>query len=224
MMGKSAQAVTRRGYGRPPKNLARLIELVNAERLYERELEDVHKKLEAAMGDTKNVSTSPRDLWIRVCGETAAKLRQETRTFLGPVSHLQDFLERYELLNSAANVLQGVTKLGAVGSKGQPSELKIRDARWTVDVAFTVPVVMVVDERGQLAIKPENPLVEALVGIPVERIRACAICRRLYWAPRINSECCGEKCRKTYNQRNSRRNRQVSKRKRARKASKRREE
>jgi hypothetical protein len=210
---KSAKTVTRRGDSSPPTVLAKFIELLNAERLYEREMEDIHGKWNAAMDDSINASKSPRFLWVRLCEEYAKGLQQETRAFLGPVSNLRQFLEAYELLSSAAKVLKSITKAHAAGPPGRASELLMRDPLWPIDLPFTITVELVVDEQGLLAVT-ENPLLKALQGVPVERLRSCAICRRYFWALRINSECCSERCRKTYNQRNSRDNRRVRKHKR----------
>lgn len=206
--------MTHRGDTKPPTDLARFIELVNAERLYERELSDIHKALDAATDEPVNASVSLRAKWIRKCEEIAPQLRPETRAYLGPASDLEHFLERYELLSAAGKVLQGITKRRAPGSHGQSHELMIHDTRFPVDVPFTVPIAMAVNADGLLTVVPENLLVASLVDVPVDRIRSCAICRQIFWAPRANSECCSERCRKTYNQRNSRENRQFRRRKR----------
>lgn len=213
-MPKRRQTVTHRGDTKPPTDLARFIELVNAERLYERELPDAHKTLYAAMDDPVNASVAPRVLWIQQCAEIASELRPETRAHLGSASNLEQFLERYELLSAAGKILQGIAKRRAPGSHGQSNELMVHDTRFPVDVPFTVPIAMVVNGDGLLAVKPENPLVASLVDVPADRIRSCAICGQVFWAPRANSECCSEKCRKTYNQRNSRENRRFRRRKR----------
>lgn len=68
---------------------------------------------------------------------------------------------------------------------------------------------LVINESGRLAL--EDALLDALIGAPAERIKTCAICDAIFWAPRVNSECCSLICRKTYNQRNSRKNRRYSK-------------
>jgi hypothetical protein len=68
-------------------------------------------------------------------------------------------------------------------------------------------VDLVVNQDGRIEIS-KHPVLDALVGVrAADRIKSCAICKRIFWAPRINSECCSLMCRKTYNQRNSRRNR-----------------
>lgn len=208
-MRKSAQTVTRRGQGRPPKNVAQFIELVNAERLYERELDDPCQALYAAMDEPANASVSERVMWIRACEEIATKLHPETREFLGPVSDLNQFLVRYKLLESAREVLLGIAaRYGSSGLLARSSELMIYDARLPVEVPFSVTVNLVVNDKGLLGAS-DNLLLHALIGVRADRIRACTICSRIFWAPRINSECCGEKCRKTYNQRCSRKNRQL---------------
>lgn len=46
--------------------------------------------------------------------------------------------------------------------------------------------------------------ISAIKAVCADRVRQCAICGNPFWALRVNSECCTEKCRKTYNQRNSR--------------------
>jgi hypothetical protein len=202
-MRKAAITVTRRGESKPPRDLARFIELVNMERLYERELDDIQARLDAATDDPENAPNSLRNLWVRICGQTAAQLDPETREFLGSPSDFQQFIGKYELLSSAAKVLHSIGKRNAKGPSGYASKLMIHDPQWPAELPFTVSIDLVVDERGRLGVT-ENPLLKSLVGIPIERIRSCAVCRRFFWAPRVNSECCSGRCRKSYNQRNSR--------------------
>ncbi len=198
--------MTHRGQSRPSKDLERFIELVNTERLYERELADTHEALYAALDAPRNASASPRALWTTKCEEIAAKLHSETRAFLGPPSDLRQFLDRYELLESAREVLLGIAKRYGSGPRPHASEVMVHDARFPSEAPFSVMVSLVVNERGVLGAS-DNPLLLALIGVRVDRIRACTICGRIFWAPRVNSECCSEKCRKTYNQRCSRENR-----------------
>jgi hypothetical protein len=54
---------------------------------------------------------------------------------------------------------------------------------------------------GRGLAKPPQIVARALNA---NRIRACRICQRIFWAPRAKSECCSQRCRKVYNQRNSR--------------------
>jgi hypothetical protein len=66
---------------------------------------------------------------------------------------------------------------------------------------------LVIDPNGRLALR--DALLDALIGVPAERIRSCVVCDRIFWAARINSECCSVRCRKTHNQRNSRKARRI---------------
>src|ERR1019366_4288249 len=155
----------------------------------------------------------PRDLWIRACEDIAAQLHAITSKFLGPPSDLAQFLDRYEMLKSAGQVLLRIAARCGSGPRAtHPSPLLIHDAHFPgVDVPFSVTVNLIVNHQGELGVA-DNPLLGALIGVRADRIRACAICGRVFWAPRINSECCSETCRKTYNQRCSRENRRPRKR------------
>ena len=210
---KSSGTVTERGQSQPPEDLERFIELVNTERLYERELDDPYQALYAALDDPASARFSESVLWIRKCEEIAAKLHPETRAFLGPASDLNQFLVRYKLLESAREVLLGLAARYRSGTIARSSEVPIREARLPVEVPFSVTVNLVVNDKGVVG-SSDNPVLRALTGVRADRIRACTICSRIFWAPRVNSECCSEKCRKNYNQRNSRQNRRLRKRKR----------
>jgi hypothetical protein len=136
----------------------------------------------------------------------------ETREFLGPASDLKQFLERYDLLKSAREALLGIAK--RYGSEHLAPRLTIHEASFPGGEApLSVAVDLEVKDKGVLGAS-DNPLLRALIGVRADRIRECAVCRRLYWAPCVNSECCSQTCRKTYNRRNSRQNRRFQKRKR----------
>src|SRR5215467_6781664 len=100
MRRKSTETVTHRGQAVPPNTLAEFIEMVNMERLFERELPDVGAGPGAPMDDPKNRTISPYDPWVKLCRATANTLSTQTRAFLGPSRDLVRFLEKYELLRS----------------------------------------------------------------------------------------------------------------------------
>jgi hypothetical protein len=204
-MMKAAQTVTARGQSEPPADLARFIELVNAERLFERELPDLFL---ADLNDDLKMSaehynsTSPLDRYHEHCEAASAKLSAQTRAYLGPPSD-EEFTEKYHRLRDAGQVLSAIAKCGA-GLGERAENLMISDARFPGEAfPFVVSVNLVVNEDGLLTAS-DNPLLGALRGVRADRIRSCKVCRRIFWAPRVNSECCCESCRKTYNQRNSR--------------------
>src|SRR5262249_28797213 len=102
-----AETVTRRGHSKAPADLARLIDLVNVERLYERELRDPLDAVLDAMARNPQVPTSElRDLYARGLRELLAP---ETRRFLGPPEN-SAFNERWQLLESAGEVLSAIAR------------------------------------------------------------------------------------------------------------------
>ncbi|HKQ08333.1 MAG TPA: hypothetical protein VJ464_24645 [Blastocatellia bacterium] len=52
---------------------------------------------------------------------------------------------------------------------------------------------------------------QALQGVEISRIKECLICRRLFWAGRIDKKCCSDRCTNIYNTRQSRLNKQEKK-------------
>lgn len=191
-MQKQRKTVTVRGPSEPPEEIARLIELVNADS----KLPDVH-----AMMD--NFSTPDR--YVTELEESIAGVSPETRAFLGsPRKDLQHFFAQHQLLTSAREVLGSI----AERYRSKANDLKVHDPRFSADFPISVTVQLVIDKTGRFALS-DAPLFSALVGVPADRIRECAVCGRLFWAARTNSECCREKCRKTYNQRNSRKDRRM---------------
>lgn len=58
---------------------------------------------------------------------------------------------------------------------------------------------------------PSNPLAEAINGIEVARIRACLICRKLFWATRKDKRCCSEEHARIVRQRQVRENQRINK-------------
>jgi len=77
----------------------------------------------------------------------------------------------------------------------------VRDAR-TPGGGFSVFVNLIgpnqllrieVSDKGERKIV-HGPIVEALLGVDVRRIRECAICCDFFWAGRIDQPCCSKKC------------------------------
>jgi hypothetical protein len=205
---RSAKTVTRRGHSKPPQELELYIKLVNLERLFERDLPDPRDPV-PAMYDAlrKGAPISARkflDWEMKGVRNTVARLAPETRKFLGPPKDLMQFYERWERLKSAGQALCAI----AEWPRGKTGELLVLDRRFGVRFPPRVSVGIAINERGQGERLP-NRLLDALEGAQLDHIRACAICRRIFWAPRFNSECCGRQCRKTYNQRKSRANRKA---------------
>jgi hypothetical protein len=205
---KAAKTVTARGDSYPPEDLALYISLINLEQLYERELPDYSALDQAEVGRSSRSAMVKWEPWARVNAHLASTLSPETRSFLGPPEDVPHFRERFETLRSAQILLRSIAARNALIWRSVESlAVAGYDKSFRASVPFPeVRVHLVVNEDNEFAVS-ESPLLEAIVGVSVDRIRSCAICGRIFWAPRINSECCQEKCRKTYNQQNSRKNR-----------------
>jgi hypothetical protein len=50
-----------------------------------------------------------------------------------------------------------------------------------------------IDEEGRLRIE-RTQLLRAIEGVEIGRIRICDICRKFFWAGRIDQSCCSHKC------------------------------
>jgi hypothetical protein len=206
-MQKLAKPVTQRGQSKPPKGLARFIELANMK--LDRPLDDASLVFDSAVRDPSKTVKLP-DVWEGICAETASTLPPEARAFLGPVADVHGFVANYRTLGYARKLLPAIARQKwpvVENSKAVSYQefKKIQRARsgLPMGVLCQASVDLVVDGRGQLGLS-QNPVLEALVGVRADRIRSCNICNCVFWAPRVNSECCSEHCRKTYNQRNSR--------------------
>ena len=61
------------------------------------------------------------------------------------------------------------------------------------------------DKEGRIRRQP-NPFAETIEGVEVSRIRACLVCRKLFWAQRKDKRCCSDEHSIIIRQRQSRKN------------------
>ena len=128
-----------------------------------------------------------------------------------PVLLIHGFVANYRALEYARKLLPAIARqkwpLAENTSKALSYEefQKIQSAQsgLPMGVLCQASVDLVVDGHGKIELS-KNPVLEALVGVRADRIRSCKICKRVFWSPRVNSECCSQRCRKTFNQRSSR--------------------
>lgn len=132
---------------------------------------------------------SPTGNVLRISDFTKS-LSSDMRAFLGDPNNSEEFRDRYDALRSAQEILPS---LALERTDYEPSGF--------TSMPFSVGVNLYVVD-GLIA--ASGTFLNALRGVRADRMRLCEVCKRIFWAPRINSECCSEKCRKTYNQRTSR--------------------
>lgn len=187
-MNESTGTVTVYKKSRASEALQELIDLVNT---FPLDFQPPPLYEKAFVAAKASPSKAIQDVWEEVWSEVGALFSPAARSFLGrPVKDMPGFVTRYYLLESARTALRDLAEQQRVTRIG---------------------VTLTVDKRGVLEI-PRESLLFVLLDVPVVRIKACRICRRIFWAPRINSECCSTKCRKVHNQRQSRENRRQKRR------------
>ena len=211
-MAKLAKTVTQRGQSRPPGELARFIEIANLHS--GQPLPDPSGVFDAVVRDPSK-TVKLHDFWVAECKRIASQLSPKARAFLGTTADVKKFAANYSILYQATRLLH------AIANRKWPETQTSKDvsfeqweaierARLGLPMCRT-SVDLVVDEDGRIKLS-KGPVLEALDGErAADRIRSCVICERIFWAPRINSECCSLGCRKTFNMRNSRKNRQYRK-------------
>lgn len=114
------------------------------------------------------------------------------------------WLSRYERVKKVKNFLSSLAFIGRsfYSAKKDFSNFDLLNLD---DLMFNIYI----DENGILC-KKEFIVLEYLIGIDVRRIRECKICHNFFWANRIDRQCCTKKCADVFNQRNSRKNKEIS--------------
>lgn len=108
------------------------------------------------------------------------------------------WIDRYKRVRFIKETL---LRLAFIGRNFESADKKIRQTGLINSGSFFP--LLYVDENGILK-REKNKLVESLDGLDIRRIRTCAICKNLFWAQRLDRQCCGKKCADRYNQRLSR--------------------
>jgi len=201
--------VTHRGQSAPREALKVLIELVNLEELFDPSTtlpNSYHPQSDPSVRIYAIDWHRERSLQLEHHRKIADTVKPPTREYLGPVEDMA-FQARYRTLLYAGDLLR------AIARNQYKSAERLEPLMQADQLPFSIITDLVLDENNKIVLG-DNVLLRALLGVPADRIRSCAICRHIFWAARVNSDCCTERCRKTYNQRNSRQSRRelISKR------------
>ena len=168
------KTVTQRGQSKTSSDLAILIDAANRDQ---------------QLPDPKELFSGTKHLF-RI-SKFLKSLSAKTRAFLGEPNNVELFRDRYDALRSAQQILPSLAEEWPDDEPSGPGFTSLP----------SVGVNLYID-NGMIA--ASGTFLNALQGVRADRIRRCNVCRNIFWAPRVNSECCTEKCRKTYNKRNSR--------------------
>ena len=116
-----------------------------------------------------------------VVGQLPIRLQQ----FIGPITNqtLNIVGSRLGFLSQTVALLRGI----AHDNQGNEGASNI----YTIPTSLTLET----DESGCIHYS-SSPLLEALNGVEAGRIRECQICRKIFWAGRIDKLCCSKGCGK----------------------------
>jgi hypothetical protein len=68
-----------------------------------------------------------------------------------------------------------------------------------VDQYVKAEISIIVDKEGKLSVESAS-LLRDCIGVEARRVRMCPICRRIFWAGRIDQPACSKKCGTNYRQ------------------------
>jgi hypothetical protein len=144
---------------------------------------------------------SSQQKYIDLCGRIATAAPLAVQTFLGDPKDVFGFIRNYALLRPAREILSQIAGRG----RGPSTDETIEEFRRAGNpVLFSASIDVVVNGEGQLEILPPNELLKAISGVHAGDIRACAVCRRIFWASRSTSNGCSTQHRDTLRQRKNR--------------------
>jgi hypothetical protein len=116
------------------------------------------------------------------------------------VGILSKQIDLYERIRAIRKDLYRFTEIGENAEKYLGQQLDIALGVLLVEHAY-------LDKEGRLRRQP-NPYAELMDGVEVSRIRACLICKKLFWATRKDKKCCSEEHSAIIRQRHSRSNKE----------------
>lgn len=124
-------------------------------------------------------------------------LNREQREFLGSPIDRNQFRDRYDALRTAQQFLPRL----ALPKTEERAEFDLE-----AGVMSLPPVSVNLYIAGDGRMSASGTFLNAIIGVPWDRIRHCAWhkCNNVFWASRVNSECCCQNHRKAYNQKNFR--------------------
>jgi hypothetical protein len=165
-----------------PSPLKELINLVNSVPL-ERKLlteRDIDRMLKEQVADPV------RENWEAAYHRVIQNLPDQVREFIGPVDEkpLEEIAERYSSYITARKVLVAIARNNAKPRQfSMPPEAK----------GIEITVSLTTDAKGRILFSTKE-LLAALTKVEMSRIRQCPICKRIFWAGRIDQKCCNSQC------------------------------
>lgn len=123
------------------------------------------------------------------------KMPKVVRDYIGPITaeKCETAIDRYNEAITAREVLRGFSEMTSPLKGAKLEYLLERRSPRLVRIEF--------DQTDKRGMKPQfilrfhlSPIVEALDGKDVSRIRICKTCDKVFWAYRYNADYCSRKC------------------------------
>lgn len=125
---------------------------------------------------------------LKWSGRTDAHARQLYEEFGRMVARNNAVRTRYRLIHNARQAFRRFAILG----KGQ------------MTVPLPAELILDVDQKRGAFVKTDDPLLAIILGEPLDYVRVCPICGRIFFAGRVNQDACPESCADALRQRRKR--------------------
>jgi hypothetical protein len=123
-------------------------------------------------------------------GRYTAVQQSESKTSVSLILHV---IDRYSLVREVREALRALARWGArvraAQEEGLPPDFPFKERPIKVKVEATIYV----DKEGT-ARAGKDTFADAVDDVDATRIRECWVCKCIFWAGRIDSECCGARC------------------------------
>ena len=171
------------------------LELVDIDKAIKRAGEEAHKK---GYKDTPVVEDGRT---VYLINEQAVELIEEavrecmeglppdSRPYFGEISFFDDGLlaaDRYRRVREVRDSLRRIIRVANQHLQDMSTSLEDFAALRTTSY-------MSVDEHGRIYLRKDE-LAEAVEGVEAARIRECEVCKRIFWAGRIDQRGCSLRC------------------------------
>jgi hypothetical protein len=144
-----------------------------------------------------------KEVYEQTSDPEAKAVRDEIEPLLLRTFQVQE--RRYWSLRTTRQTMYRLVEIGENPEPFLGQELK----DIVIGVALLVEYAHL-DKSGRIR-RSSNPFAETLDGVEVSRIRACLVCRKLFWANRKDKRCCSEEHSRIIRQRQVRENQKLNK-------------
>ncbi len=147
------------------------------------EREHNKKQQDLERGGKPSYENSAEDWRLEAHQTVIQKLPESLQEFIGPITHetIDEAYGKVYFFSQTIDLIRKIADLNRAND-GSPFSYSIETT-----------LILKTDDKGRFINSPP-PLLEALEGVEVARIRACQFCGKVFWAGRIDQSCCSHQC------------------------------